>query len=188
VASGYFRRYYHAGGGIMVEIHPGIFVGSDEDYLGLEKEYIPSRNIDQPINGWAVLHCCKEPYHRQFVGYRGRGAPRDYPEYFFAIRGDRMALNMIDAPSPNFFSFEMITAGLGFLFEKRCLQGKKLLIHCNLGISRGPSIAMLYINTYVKDAPRVSFEQAEAEMKSIYPAYNPGEGIRGHLRRFWYVY
>jgi len=168
----------------MIEIYPNVWVGD-------QNSQIISYNENPFENEWYVLHCCKEPFHRQFVGYVGRGAPKDHPEYLVARRGNRMALNMVDAKSPVFFSKEMITAGLDFL-EEGYEAGKKLLIHCNQGESRGPSVAMLFVYKRIlhnEDAAlSLSFEEAEAEMKQIYPAYNPGEGIRGHLMQFWSEY
>lgn len=170
----------------MVEIYPNVFVGNDDDFYNLKKEHIPGREIDQPVDDWFVLHAAKEPHHRQFLGYVGRGAPKDSPEYLFARRGNRMALNMVDAKSPEFFSKEMITAGLDFL-EEGYKAGKKLLINCNQGESRGPSLAMLFVFKRILKN-NATFEEAEAEMKKVYPAYNPGEGIRGHLMQFWSEY
>lgn len=170
----------------MVEIYPNVFVGNDDDFYNLKKEHIPGREIDQPVDDWFVLHAAKEPHHRQFLGYVGRGAPKDSPEYLFARRGNRMALNMVDAKSPVFFSKEMIEAGLNFL-EEGYKAGKKLLIHCNVGESRGPSMAMLFVFKRIIQGED-TFDEAEIEMKRVYPAYNPGEGIRGHLMQFWSEY
>ena len=168
----------------MVEIYPRIFCGSDADAYAL----LVTDNLDE----WTVLHCAKEKWHREMVGYTGRGAPKEHPEYLFARRGNRMALNMVDAPKPEFFSPEMIKAGLDFL-EEGFKAGKNLLVHCNQGESRGPSVVMLYVYKYhvdhaIGDSGPVSFEAAEAEMRRIYPAYNPGEGIRAHLMRYWGEY
>ena len=170
----------------MIEIYPNVFVGNDEDYLNLEKEHIPGRDIDQPTGDWYILHAAKEPHHRAFVGYVGRGAPKNSPEYLFARRGNRMALNMVDAKSPRFFSKEMIEAGLGFL-EEGYKAGKKLLIHCNRGESRSPSLAMLFVFKHILKNG-ATFDEAEAEMKQIYPAYAPADGIRGHLMQYWNEY
>jgi hypothetical protein len=168
----------------MIEIYPNVWVGD-------QNATILSYNEDPFENEWYVLHCCKEPYHRQFVGYISRGAPKDHPEYLFARRGNRMALNMVDAPKPEFFSPDMIKAGLDFL-EEGYKAGKKLLIHCNQGESRGPSVAMLFVYRRIlhnEDAVLShTFEEAEAEMRQIYPAYNPGEGIRAHLQQCWGEY
>lgn len=162
----------------MLVIYPNVYVGNDIDAEKLLAIY----NHEE----WFILHCAKEKWHRQFVGYVGRGAPKESPEYLFARRGNRMALNMVDAKSPMFFSKEMITAGLDFL-EEGHKAGKKLLIHCNVGESRGPSTAMLFVFKRILKN-NATFEEAEKELKQIYPTYNPGEGIRGHLMQYWDEY
>ena len=74
----------------MNSIHPNLYVGHQGDYEHQVKGQ----------EGWAVVHACKEPYHRQLLGYATRGAPKDDPEYYFAERGSRLYLNLVDAPDP----------------------------------------------------------------------------------------
>lgn len=167
----------------MVEIYPRVYCGDEMDYWKLNDATLFD---ETEARAWYVLHCCKEPFHRKLVGYTTKAAPKDTGEYLFARRGNRMALNMVDAKSPEFFSFEMIKAGLDFL-EEGYLAGKKLLIHCNQGESRGPSVAMLFVYKWLLKNG-ATFEEAEAEMKKVYPAYNPGEGIRAHLQQCWGEY
>lgn len=171
---------------VYVEIYPNVFVSDQASAEGL----LATCNKEEKEE-WFVLHCCKEPFHRNMVGYTGRGCPKDSPEYLFARRGNRMALNMVDAKSPEFFSKEMIEAGLDFL-EEGYKAGKKLLVHCNQGESRGPSVAMLFVfRRKLYNKPKfykITFEEAESEMKRIYPAYAPADGIRGHLMQYWGEY
>jgi hypothetical protein len=176
----------------VIEIYQNIFVGDEQDFYRVNFDFANCMEEE-----WHILHCCKDPFHRAFVGYVGRGAPKESPEYLFARRGNRMALNMVDAKSPEFFSKEMITAGLDFL-EEGYKAGKKILIHCNRGESRSPSVAMLFVFRRIlkatsNDGERTAyafttFEEAEAEMKQIYPAYAPADGIRGHLMQYWNEY
>ena len=161
----------------MIEIYQNLFVGDENDY-----ELEVSRQ-----EGWAVVHACKEPYHRQFLGYSGRGAPKG-PEYFLARRGDRLALNIVDVKNPDFFSKEsMIDPALDFIDETRD-QGLKVLVHCNQGGSRGPSIALLYMAARLGALPSESLEATEKEFRSRYPHYNPESGLREHLRQNWKSY
>ena len=117
----------------MIKVDNNLFVGDERDY-----EFNVSRQ-----DGWAIVHACKDPYHRQALGYRTRGAPKDHPEYLVARRGNRLILNIVDANDPSFFAKEMIDQALDFI-DKSLSNGKKVLVHCNQGESRSPSIA-LYI-------------------------------------------
>ncbi|OPX46413.1 dual specificity phosphatase, catalytic domain [Ruminiclostridium hungatei] len=170
----------------MREIFKNLFCGNDHDYLNLEKEHIPGREVDQPTNGWAVLHACKESHHRQFVGYTGRGCPKDSPEYLWSERGNRLALNIVDAPKPDFFDKRMIDKALDFI-EKKLSEGCKVLVHCNQGESRSASICLLYLikNGIIKGE---TLEDCEAEFLKVYPEYNPGAGMRGFVREHWRNY
>ena len=69
----------------MKKVHENLYVGSTEDYQHLPT---PSK--------WYVIHACKEPFHRQALGYSGRAAPKNHPEYLIARREGRLILNLID--------------------------------------------------------------------------------------------
>lgn len=135
---------------------------------------------------WSIVHACKEPYHRQFVGYTGRGAPKDSPEYLWAERGNRLALNMVDAPMSLFFDKGMIDKGLDFI-EQKLSEGLKVLVHCNVGESRSPSLCLLYLIKHgiIKGD---TLEDCEAEFMKLYPKYNPGAGMRGFMKEHWKEY
>ena len=154
-----------------------IFVGNQADY----------ENTVAFQEGWMILHACKEPYHREALGYKGRAAPRTHPEYLIARRGNRLILNMVDVSNPNYFDKEMIDAGLNFI-DEAIQKSMKILIHCNQGESRAPSIALLYLATRVGSLPIESLQIAEAEFRKIYPEYDPKPGIYGFLELNWRNY
>jgi hypothetical protein len=109
----------------MRKVMQNLFVGNEVDY---------ETNVRND-NSWAVVHACKEPYHRQALGYSGRGAPKGHPEYLIAKRGTRLILNMVDADNPAYIPKEIIDAALQFIHEQLA-SGKKVLVHCNQGASR----------------------------------------------------
>lgn len=161
----------------MIEVCENLFVGNQEDY----ELHVAQRE------GWAVVHACKEPYHRQALGYKGRAAPKDHPEYLIARRENRLILNLVDVDNPAFFRTEMITEALDFI-DEALESGTKVLVHCNQGESRGPSIALLYMAARRQSLPTESLESAESEFRSLYAGYSPSNGIRGHLRECWQDY
>ena len=119
----------------MKEIYHDIFVGNEQDYYTIQRE-----------SNWAILHCCKHPFHCQFVGYRGT-LPSTHPNYALKRIENEMALNLVDMDrfSENYLGFnrDMFATAFSFLDEYR-LQGYKILIHCNQGESRAPTIGLLY--------------------------------------------
>ena len=160
---------------MLKEIYSNLFCGNISDYP-------PSDDMSV----WAVAHVCKEPFHRSFVGYTGRGCPKDSPEYLWAERDNRLALNIVDAPNSIFFDKSMIDKGLEFI-EKKLNEGLKVLVHCNLGESRSPSLALLYLVKHgiIKGD---TLEDCEAEFMKIYPEYNPGTGMRGFVKEHFHEY
>jgi hypothetical protein len=160
----------------MIEVYPNLFVGSEPDFRAISRQ-----------ENWAIVHACKEPYHRQALGYSGRGAPKEHPEYLVARRGNRLCLNIVDADNPAFFAREMIDQALDFM-QEALSGGQRVLVHCNQGESRSPSLALLLMASRLNALPSESLEAAEIKFLELYPAYRPGSGIRGHLQQFWQQY
>ena len=160
----------------MIEIYPNLFIGVVDDY-----EFQVKGKPD-----WLTVHACKEPYHRQALGYRSNGAPKDHPEYLIASRKNPLIQNLVDAPNPAYISREIIDAALEFI-HAGLRNSCKVLVHCNLGESRSPGIGMLYLSIYTDILPK-EFLPAEKKFREIYPPYNPGAGMRGFLVKNWGVY
>lgn len=160
----------------MTEIHKNLYVGNETDY-----EYKVKNQ-----EGWCVIHACKEPYHRQELGYSGRGAPKGHPEYLMAKRENRLILNLVDAENPAYIAKEIIDQALQFI-DQSLNTGRNVLVHCNQGMSRSPGIGLLYL---AKEGiiNNNSFEAALAEFEEIYPGINMAGGMRGYLEGNWEEY
>jgi len=161
----------------MIEISSGLFAGHQGDY-----EYQVKGQ-----DGWAIVHACKEPYHRQLLGYKGRGAPKDHPEYFFAERGNRLYLNLVDAPNPAYIPKEIIDRAIAFI-DEQLSEGLKVLVHCNQGESRGPAIGFLYLLSHTDALAKTSHDEALAAFRKIYPTFRPSGGISGFIEAQWAEY
>lgn len=166
----------------MIEVHPGLFVGANEDFISIAAQ-----------EGWAIVHACKEPYHREFVGYTGKAAPTSSDEYLYARRGWRLALNLVDVAFPEYVRPALVDEAMRFIAlarEDKAWAGRKVLIHCNQGGSRGPGLALHWLR---RNDPRFAdkegvpfdFDIGEAQMRGLYPNYRPAEGIRGFVRENW---
>ena len=160
----------------MIEIYPNLFIGTADDYEFQIKG----------LEGWSVVHACKEPYHRRELGYTTNGAPKGHPEYLIAKRENRLILNLVDAPNPAYIPKEIIDAALEFIHQGLS-EGRKVLVHCNLGESRSPSIGFLYLAAHTEKMSK-EFAAAENEFRQIYPSYNPGAGMKGFLVHNWNNY
>lgn len=161
----------------MIEVYPNLYVGDAEDYETQVKR----------LDGWGIVQACKEPYHRAALGYTGRSAPKEHPEYLFAKRGNRLILNLVDAADPAYFSTIIMDCALDFIGDS-LQNGLRALVHCNQGRSRSAGIALLYLAARARAVPVTSFEEAEAAFISLYPPYEPSTGMRGFLKLNWSHY
>jgi len=159
----------------MIEVAKNLFIGNQDEY-----EYKVKGN-----EGWTIVHACKEPYHRDLLGYTSRGAPKTHPEYLLAKRGDCLFLNIVDVESPDYIAKDIIDAALMFIREA-LKNNCKCLVHCNQGESRSPSIGLLYLA--INGSLSKDFVEAENEFRKLYPSYNPKNGIRGFIINHWNEY
>lgn len=149
-----------------------LYVGGDRDYDKLSGK-----------SGWAWLRCAKygPGGHQQTLGYHTPAAPKG-PNYLYVRKGNLLALNLLDLDDPNFVSEQMMNKGLDFI-DERLKAGDKVLVACNQGHSRGPTTAMLYLRR-IGEMP-YSFIQAERVYRTLYPPYDPAQGMRQYARSHW---
>lgn len=162
----------------MEEVYDKLYVGSDYDYAMIAAK-----------PGWSCLRCCKYGIggHQDILGYTTLAAPKG-PHYLWAQSkrkgGDHLlALNMLDLDDPNFFDPGMIGLGLQYITD-RIASGEKVLVACNKGKSRAPSMALMYLRS-IGELPH-HFIKAEDMFHTIYPEYEPGIGIRQFARSNWH--
>jgi len=153
----------------MRKIYERLFVGTDYDCFDNRA-------------GWAAVHACKIPCHQRALGYRG-SLPPSHPHYLVLEKGPNLYLNMIDPPKP-LFMMPLFTHFLVFA-RNNWHEGKNILIHCNLGESRAPSLAMIFLAKVTKTLPDDSFESAHKEYQKIDPYFSPGQGIQIYLKEKW---
>jgi len=159
----------------MKEITKNLFIGSQEDY----------ENDVKHKEGWFVIHACKEPYHRQALGYTGRAVSKSHPEYLIARRLGRLILNLIDADTSAFIPSEVIDATIAAIGEN--IPHNKVLVHCNQGLSRSATIGLLYLH-HAGIIPTADFTLAEEEYRKLYPLYAPSRGLRSFAQMNWRKY
>ncbi|MCK6523835.1 hypothetical protein L6R49_20705 [Myxococcota bacterium] len=90
---------------------------------------------------------------------------------------------MIDPLDPKFFSPLMFHQARAFAAEQRA-AGRRLIIHCNKGLSRSASVALVILATSGA-LPNSSFAEAWAAYAKLDPHYAPNEGVRLFLERAW---
>jgi hypothetical protein len=159
----------------VIEVHQNLFVGSQDDEVFIRGQ-----------NGWFIVHACKEPYHRQALGYTGRAASKDHPEYLIARRPGRLILNLVDAPDVNYIPAQIIDAALDDIHQN--IASSKVLVHCNQGMSRSPAIAFLYLLKFADVFRRQDHDEDLRDFLKIYPSYAPARGVADYVRLNWAKY
>jgi hypothetical protein len=156
----------------MEEVYPRLWVGGDEDYHKVAKR-----------DNWSILRACKygPSGHRDILGYNTLAAPEG-KHRLWVRKGNVLALNILDLDDPNFIDDEMIDTGLTFIKDELA-KGKDVLVACNQGKSRGPSIVLAFMQS-VGEFP-YSFVWSERIFRTLYPNYDPAQGIRHYVRGRW---
>ncbi|WP_104001908.1 hypothetical protein [Marinobacterium lutimaris] len=130
----------------------------------------------------AVVHACKSPCHQRAVGYTGT-LPSSHPNYLVLEQGSDLYLNIIDPPVPLFLP-ALFSSFLDFA-KKHWDDGKTLVIHCNQGESRAPSLALLFLARSLTVIDDSSYSSARDEFQKLYHRYLPGKGIQTYFSQNW---
>lgn len=162
---------------IRVSDHYSLHVGGDDAVHD-----IPAGEM------WAIVHAAKLPWHKAALAHSGHAAPKDHPEYLVARRDSEfrseLMLNMIDVEDARFFHPDMIARALDFM-SASLEAGTPTLCHCNLGQSRGPGMALLWLARNDPDYAGLSLVEGEARFVERYPNYGPRNGIRTVIAEGW---
>lgn len=153
----------------MYEVARGLFIGPEGDCF----------HRDQ--NDWAVIHACKIPCHQRVLNYRG-SLLSTHPHYLMYEQGNHLYLNIIDPPQP-LFKPPLFMESLKFIDKH--IKERNILIHCNHGFSRAPSIALLWLAKRTDMISNESYKSAAENFIKIYPYYQPGRGISYYLAQNW---
>jgi hypothetical protein len=106
-----------------------------------------------------------------------------HPNYL-VLRGPYdLYLNIIDPPVP-LFKIETFVQFLLFAAEHHD-RGASVLIHCNQGESRAPTLALLFLAKHLRVIPNGSFSDAKEVFASLCGGYRPGAGIQQFLTAHW---
>ena len=169
----------------MIHVGRGVWVGDLADFEELDPFGAgKADNAAGAVSDWMVLHAAKEPFHREFVGYVERGAPKQSPEYLFARRGPRLALNFIDPPNASFIHDVMMNTAYDFI-DEGVAAGRPVLVHCNKGESRAPGLVFLHMARPGGRFEGVRLSQALKEFCAIYPNFIPGPGVHEYITNNW---
>ena len=155
----------------MKKICENLFIGNDSDCSVCVKD-----------SDFAIIHACKT-CHQKALNY-SKNLPSVHPNYLIYENGAHLFLNMVDKPvefQPQ-FTHPMVSKAMEFINNN--IKNKKILIHCNQGQSRSPSLGLVYLARN-GDIPKDSYSVAAQAFLKLYPDYSPGTGIALYLEHNW---
>ncbi|MCD4698203.1 MAG: dual specificity protein phosphatase family protein [Bacteroidales bacterium] len=155
----------------MREIAPKLFIGDETDCRFHSSD------------GWAIIHACKFPCHRNALGYKYK-LPQSHPHYLIYETGENLYLNMVDMAQELRAEYTNPIMESAIKFITKYITTNKILIHCNQGLSRSPSIGLVYL-ARKKIINNENYENAYSNFKKVYPSYEPGNGIAMYLINNW---
>ena len=155
----------------MVEVFTNLCVGDTDDCNKINS------------SDWAIIHACKDPCHRRIVNYKNN-LPIEHDNYLVHEKDNHLALNIVDMKQELLpeYTDKIMKAAMRFIEEN--IDKHKILIHCNQGMSRSPSIALLYM-ARLGVINNQSYREAATDFKVKYKDYNPGTGIAAYLAKNW---
>jgi predicted protein tyrosine phosphatase len=128
--------------------------------------------------GWAVIHAEKE-MHREYVEKHRLVFQDAVP----SPDGNELFLSFEDALRMDQVNTRCIRPALEFT-HRHLSGGKNVLIHCIAGVSRSPTIAMLYLLQYTDVLPKTNIFDAIFSFSELYPLYNPNDGLFAYAAKF----
>lgn len=134
---------------------------------------------------WAFVHATQSIHYKIFGWNRTTNKPnKSHPNYIFYEKGNRLSLNWVDGAAHlyNWSGVETFNKILDFI-EKWSNQ-RKVLIHCDQGQSRAPTVGLLYLAKRLKIIPNDCFISAKNEFIKLYLNYSPS-GIGNYVDNKW---
>jgi len=147
----------------------------DNLYIGNQYDFLPE--------GWAVVNCGKSPWHQQAVGYT-KSLDSAHRNYLIHETEDALSLNLVDAPFEFKPQYTDPIFKKAFEFINANRKSRPVLVRCNQGLSRSPSIVLAYLGKMLLTAGDY-YEEAREEFKDLYPDYAPGKGVEAYLKNGW---
>ena len=155
----------------MIEVYTNLYIGEDKDC---------DAHLSDPH--FSIVHAC-QTCHQMALNYQG-ALPSDHPHYLIYENNNQLYLNLVDTPYEFQCEFANPVFESAIRFIHREINTKKILVHCNFGYSRSPSLGLVYL-AIQGVIPNKSLKDAAQEYFNLYPKYTPGRGITLYMNNNW---
>ncbi len=155
----------------MREVVKGLWVGDRTDY-----------DEAKDRSDWSFV-LAAQSFHRQLLGYSGRGAPKDSPDYLWHESEHVLTCNLVDADNPKFIDELLIAKILGFMAAEWSVW-RTLGVFCDQGMSRSPTLCLLFLRGMgLLTMPYA--EAAEWMDAKLEGNYRPNGGMKAYAQERW---
>ena len=134
---------------------------------------------------WAIVHATQTIHYQIFGWNRTTNKPgKNHPNYIYYEEDNRISLNWVDGAAHlyNWSGVETFIKILNFI--DKWIPKKNVLVHCDQGQSRSPTLGLLYLAKRAKIISNDSFLAAKKEFIQYYFLYLPG-GIGEYVEENW---
>jgi len=161
----------------MIEITKDLFIGDINDFY---------RNSQD--KSMAFVHATQTVHYKLMGWDRQNNKPsKNHPNYIKLMSGNRFSLNWVDGGA-HLYNWTGVDTFIEILnFIEKCISEKKVLIHCDQGQSRSPTVGLLYLAFRTRVISDNSFEDAYQKFIEIYPNYAPS-GIAEYVKEHWTMF
>ncbi len=144
-----------------------------------------SDNSNVNDNEWAIVHATQTIHYNFFGWNRTSNKPdKNHPNYIYYEKDNRLSLNWVDGGA-HLYKWSGNDTFIKILnFIDKWISQRKVLIHCDQGLSRSPSLCLLFLAKREKSISNESFLAAKNDFLKIYPIFSPG-GIGDYIRDNW---
>ncbi len=141
------------------------------------------------LGDWAII-AATQTAHYDLMGWdKTNNKPnKNHPDYIYKIvesdPGPTFFLNWVDGGAHlyKWSKPELFIKVLDFI--DKWIKTKKVLIFCDQGKSRSPTLGLLYLAKRLKGIPDYSYDEAYKLFLDIYPEYSPS-GIGEYVKEHW---
>jgi len=157
----------------MVEITNNLFIGSKFDLNNFSFE------------NDAVVHAT-QTIHYKIMGWdrKNNKANKNDPNYIIWENANRLSLNWVDGAAYLYDWSGPKTFVIVLNFIDKWINDRRVFVHCDLGMSRSPTLGLLYLAKRKSSISNDSFISAKLEFQKIYPIYQP-KGIADYVNQYW---
>lgn len=149
----------------MKKIH-NIYIGGKDDLKDTDES-------------WAFVHSCKSS-HQERLGYTR--ADKNSPHYILFEEHKHLYINWVDEPTGQYFKTNTFLYALDFI--DKYIKTRKVLVHCDMGSSRGPTLGFVYLAKRTNFFQKNDFSSALKQFYKFYPYYTPS-GILLFVKEHW---